>query len=196
MCQFVDDLASVFPLALLQSCMVDSWDVWDDFEPLLLRPFAYHPVWIGYDPAKGTQNGDSAGCVVIAPPVVPGGKFRILERHQWRGMDFRARASAIEEITRRYNVTYIGIDSTGVGDGVYKTVKQFFPAAREFVYNPTVKMPRCLKPTTSSAGAVWSLTRGCWISRSPLCPFAVQPPPAATGQPTKQPAQRKPATRI
>ncbi|MFB4605056.1 terminase large subunit domain-containing protein, partial [Enterobacter hormaechei subsp. steigerwaltii] len=34
MCQFVDDLASVFPLALLQSCMVDSWDVWDDFEPL------------------------------------------------------------------------------------------------------------------------------------------------------------------
>ncbi|MFS6749785.1 terminase large subunit domain-containing protein, partial [Staphylococcus aureus] len=92
MCQFVDDLASVFPLALLQSCMVDSWDVWDDFEPLLLRPFAYHPVWIGYDPAKGTQNGDSAGCVVIAPPVVPGGKFRILERHQWRGMDFRAQA--------------------------------------------------------------------------------------------------------
>ena len=71
MCQFVDDLASVFPLALLQSCMVDSWDVWDDFEPLLLRPFAYHPVWIGYDPAKGTQNGDSAGCVVIAPPSSP-----------------------------------------------------------------------------------------------------------------------------
>lgn len=145
MCQFVDDLASVFPLALLQSCMVDSWDVWDDFEPLLLRPFAYHPVWIGYDPAKGTQNGDSAGCVVIAPPVVPGGKFRILERHQWRGMDFRAQASAIEEITRRYNVTYIGIDSTGVGDGVYKTVKQFFPAAREFVYNPTVKNALVLK---------------------------------------------------
>lgn len=145
MCQFVDDLASVFPLALLQSCMVDSWDVWDDFEPLMIRPFAYHPVWIGYDPAKGTQNGDSAGCVVMAPPAVPGGKFRILERHQWRGMDFRAQAAAIEEITKRYNVTYIGIDSTGVGDGVYKTVKQFFPAAREFVYNPTVKNALVLK---------------------------------------------------
>lgn len=145
MCQFVDDLASVFPLAMMQGCMVDSWDVWDDFEPLLIRPFGWKQVWIGYDPAKGTTNGDSAGCVVIAPPDVPGGKFRILERHQWRGMDFRAQAAAIQEITRRYNVTYIGIDSTGVGDGVYKTVKQFFPAAREFIYNPNVKNALVLK---------------------------------------------------
>ncbi len=145
MCQFVDDLASVFPLALMQACMVDSWEVWDDFEPLMVRPFGWRPVWIGYDPAKGTQNGDSAGCVVIAPPDVPGGKFRILERHQWRGMDFRAQAKAIEELTKKYNVTYIGIDSTGVGDGVYKSVKQFFPAAREFVYNPNVKNALVLK---------------------------------------------------
>lgn len=145
MCQFVDDLASVFPLVMMQGCMVDSWDVWDDFEPLLIRPFGWKQVWIGYDPAKGTTNGDSAGCVVIAPPDVPGGKFRILERHQWRGMDFRAQAAAIQEITRRYNVTYIGIDSTGVGDGVYKTVKQFFPAAREFIYNPNVKNALVLK---------------------------------------------------
>jgi len=145
MCQFVDDLASVFPLAMMQGCMVDSWDVWEDFEPLLIRPYGWKPVWIGYDPAKGTQNGDSAGCVVIAPPDVPGGKFRILERHQWRGMDFRAQAAKIEELTRRYTVVYIGIDSTGVGDGVYKTVKQFFPAAREFIYNPNVKNALVLK---------------------------------------------------
>ncbi|WP_024554308.1 terminase ATPase subunit family protein [Franconibacter helveticus 513] len=145
MCVFMDDLASVFQLALMQGCMVDSWEVWDDFEPLMIRPFGHRPVWIGYDPAKGTQNGDSAGCVVVAPPLVPGGKFRILERHQWRGMDFRAQAKAIEELTRRYNVAYIGIDSTGVGDGVYKSVKQFFPAAREFVYNPNVKNALVLK---------------------------------------------------
>lgn len=91
MCEFVDDLASVFPLSELQACMVDSWEVWTDFHALALRPFGWREVWIGYDPAKGTQNGDSAGCVVVAPPAVPGGKFRILERHQWRGMDFRAR---------------------------------------------------------------------------------------------------------
>lgn len=145
MCEFIDDLASVFPLADMQACMVDSWEVWEDFEPMMMRPFGWRPVWIGYDPAKGTQNGDSAGCVVIAPPLVPGGKFRILERHQWRGMDFRAQAAAIEALTRQYNVTYIGIDSTGVGHGVYQNVKQFFPAAREFVYNPNVKNALVLK---------------------------------------------------
>ncbi|MCV5802979.1 oxidoreductase, partial [Escherichia coli] len=90
-------------------------------------PFGWREVWIGYDPAKGTQNGDSAGCVVVAPPAVPGGKFRILERHQWRGMDFRAQADAIKKLTEQYNVTYIGIDSTGVGHGVYENVKAFFP---------------------------------------------------------------------
>ncbi|WP_336654307.1 terminase ATPase subunit family protein [Leclercia adecarboxylata] len=145
MCEFVDDLASVFPLSMLQGCMVDSWEVWNDFEPLMQRPFGWRPVWIGYDPAKGTQNGDSAGCVVISPPDVPGGKFRILEKHQWRGMDFRAQAAAIENLTRQYNVTYIGIDSTGVGHGVYEGVKAFFPAVREFVYNPNVKNALVLK---------------------------------------------------
>lgn len=107
---------------------------------------ALHPdVLLLYDPAKGTQNGDSAGCVVVAPPAVPGGKFRILERHQWRGMDFRAQADAIKKLTEQYNVTYIGIDSTGVGHGVYENVKAFFPAVREFVYNPNVKNALVLK---------------------------------------------------
>lgn len=145
MCEFVDDLASVFPLSELQACMVDSWEVWTDFHALSLRPFGWREVWIGYDPAKGTQNGDSAGCVVVAPPAVPGGKFRILERHQWRGMDFRAQADAIKKLTEQYNVTYIGIDSTGVGHGVYENVKAFFPAVREFVYNPNVKNALVLK---------------------------------------------------
>lgn len=122
-----------------------SWEVWTDFQALALRPFGWREVWIGYDPAKGTQNGDSAGCVVMAPPTVPGGKFRILERHQWRGMDFRAQADAIKQLTQQYNVTYIGIDSTGVGHGVYENVKAFFPAVREFVYNPNVKNALVLK---------------------------------------------------
>lgn len=120
-------------------------EVWSDFQALALRPFGWREVWIGYDPAKGTQNGDSAGCVVMAPPIVPGGKFRILERHQWRGMDFRAQADAIKQLTQQYNVTYIGIDSTGVGHGVYENVKAFFPAVREFVYNPNVKNALVLK---------------------------------------------------
>ena len=81
----------------------------------------------------------------MAPPAVPGGKFRILERHHWRGMDLRAQANAIRTLTQQYNVTYIGIDSTGVGLGVYENVKDYFPQLKEFVYNPNVKNALVLK---------------------------------------------------
>lgn len=142
MCEFVDDQASVFPFAELQGCMVDSLDEWEDFDPYLKRPFAYRPVWIGYDPS---HTGDSAGCAVIAPPVVSGGKFRVLERHQWKGMDFAAQARSIEELTNRYAVEYIGIDATGIGQGVFQLVQQFFPAVREIRYSPEVKTALVLK---------------------------------------------------
>ncbi|WYW97332.1 terminase ATPase subunit family protein [Proteus vulgaris] len=145
MCHFMDDIESLFNFNMMQNCMVDSWEVWDDIQPLALRPYDYDPVWVGYDPSKGGENGDSAGCVVIAPPKVPGGKFRILERHQWRGMDFRAQADAIKKITERFYVEYMGIDTTGLGHGVYQNVIQFFPAAREFIYNPNVKNALVIK---------------------------------------------------
>jgi uncharacterized protein YjcR len=144
MCEFIDDNASVFPLQMMQRCMVDSWEVWEDIKPFALRPIGSRPVWIGYDPAKG-GGGDSAGCVVLAPPMVPGGKFRVLERHQWKGMDFAAQAASIRAITQRYNVTYIGIDVTGIGEGVYQLVKQFFPAVRSFQYSPVVKSQLVMK---------------------------------------------------
>ncbi|MFZ4876827.1 terminase ATPase subunit family protein [Janthinobacterium sp. Mn2066] len=143
MCNFIDDSASVFPLNELQRCMVDSWVEWDDYKPLLgLRPFGNRPVWIGYDPAL---NGDSAGCVVLAPPMTAGGKFRILERHQWRGQDFKDHADAIRQMTQRYNVEYIGIDTTGMGIGVLPIVRGFFPAVTALNYSPEVKTRMVLK---------------------------------------------------
>lgn len=144
MCEFMDDTASVFPLASLRRCMVDSWELWDDYKPFALRPLGSRPVWIGYDPAKGGQ-GDSAGCAVLAPPAVPGGKFRVLERHRWSGMDFAAQAEAIRQMTLRYNVGYIGIDSTGIGEGVLQLVRQFYPAVTEIQYNPSVKIRMVMK---------------------------------------------------
>ncbi len=143
MCQFIDDSVSVFKLAELQRCMVDSWEEWaDDFSPLLLRPFGYREVWVGYDPAL---TGDSAGLVVVAPPRVEGGTFRVLERHQFRGNDFEEQASAIEQITQRYNVGYIAIDTTGMGQGVYQLVRKFYPAVVALNYSPEVKTRLVLK---------------------------------------------------
>ncbi|RWT33919.1 terminase ATPase subunit family protein [Aeromonas caviae] len=144
MCIFMDDTSSVFPLATLQRCMVDSWELWDDYKPFALRPLGSRPVWIGYDPAKGGQ-GDSAGCAVLAPPAALGGKFRVLERHRWSGMDFDAQARAIKAMCERYNVGYIGIDTTGIGEGVYQLVKQFYPAATSIQYNPSVKIQMVMK---------------------------------------------------
>ncbi|MYM70520.1 terminase [Pseudoduganella sp. FT55W] len=143
MCHFIDDSASIFPLADLQRCMVDSWVEWaDDFKPFAERPFGYKQVWVGYDPAL---SGDSAGCVVIAPPAVPGGKFRMLEKHQFRGMDFEGQAAFIKKITERYNVSYIAIDRTGLGHGVHQLVKQFFPAVVGLDYTAELKGRLVLK---------------------------------------------------
>lgn len=142
MCEFVDDGASIFPLALLQPCMVDSWTEWDDYKPFAARPFADRQVWVGYDPA---ETGDTAGLIVVAPPLVPGGKFRVLERHQFRGMDFNSQAETIRKVTQRYWVTYIGIDTTGMGSAVAQLVRQFFPGLRTFSYNPEVKTRLVMK---------------------------------------------------
>ncbi|UXY16740.1 terminase family protein [Chitiniphilus purpureus] len=145
MCEFADDATSVFPLSMLQPCMVDSWAEWADVKQLALRPYAYEPVWIGYDPAGSNTGGDSAGCVVLAPPKVPGGPFRVLERHQWKGLDFAAQAEAIRLMTQRYNVQYIGMDITGIGAGVYQLVKQFYPGVRGFNYSADLKNYMVLK---------------------------------------------------
>ena len=143
MCQFVDDGASIFPLAMLQPCMVDSWVEWgEDYKPFAARPLGDRQVWVGYDPA---ETGDSAGLIVVAPPLVPGGKFRVLERHQFRGMDFAAQAESIRQVTLRYWVTYIGIDMTGMGSGVAQLVKNFFPSLTTFSYSPEVKTRLVLK---------------------------------------------------
>ncbi len=142
MCCFVDDGASIFPLAVMQRCMVDAWESWDDYKPFAVRPFGTRPVWIGYDPSR---TGDSAGCVVVAPPMVPGGKFRILELHQFRGMDFEAQAEAIHKMTQRYHVAYIGIDTTGMGWGVFELVRKFFPGATGINYSPETKTRMVLK---------------------------------------------------
>ena len=97
MCEFVDDGQSVFPLSIIQPCMVDSWELWaKDFKPLAIRPFGNKPVWVGYDPA---ESGDSAGLVVVAPELGYN-KFRLLEHHQFKGMDFASQAAFIKRFAK------------------------------------------------------------------------------------------------
>jgi uncharacterized protein YjcR len=142
LCEFIDDTQSVFPMVTMQRCMVEAFD-WDDFNPARSRPFGHRNVWLGYDPS---HTGDSAALVVIEEPPIRGqSPFRILEKFQFKGMDFADQAAAIERITKRYNVTYIGIDTTGMGQGVYQLVLPFFPTARAINYSAEVKVGMVLK---------------------------------------------------
>jgi phage terminase large subunit-like protein len=136
MCQFMDDANSVFGFDELLDCGVDSLVAWRDFARSQERPIGSREVWVGYDPSR---TRDNAAVVVVAPPAANGGFFRVLEKHEWRGIDFVQQAEAIKRITKRYNVTYMGIDTTGVGYGVFDMVRSFFPAAQSINYNPTVK---------------------------------------------------------
>ncbi|WP_428744997.1 hypothetical protein [Variovorax sp.] len=61
---------------------------------------------------------------------MPGGKFRILHREQFKGSDFEAQADAIKRIPQQYNVMHIGIDKTGLGAGVFQIVEKFFPQVK------------------------------------------------------------------
>jgi len=145
MCQFIDDTESAFPFSLVRRCMVDSWDIWDDFRPEAPRPIGNAPVSIGFDPSKGTGKGDPSGCTVNAVPTPQSDKFRVLEKAQLQGQDFEAAAMHLKRYADHYNVVDMGIDVTGMGIGVYQLVKQFFPAARAIQYSPEVKARMVMK---------------------------------------------------
>lgn len=145
MCEFIDDGASVFPFALVKCCMVDSWDLWEDFRADAPRPIGNAEVSIGFDPSKGATGGDPSGCTVNALPTSIYDRFRVLEKHQWAGQNFNEQAGKIKALCGAYNVADIAIDTTGMGIGVYELVKQFFPGARAIQYSPDVKQRMVMK---------------------------------------------------
>ncbi|QCG49465.1 terminase large subunit domain-containing protein [Aeromonas schubertii] len=115
MCRFIDDALSVFKFQHMERAGVDP-SRWGDYKGGTSRPFGLREVWLGYDPSR---TRDNATLVVVAPPLVEGERFRVLERHYWRGLNFQYQAQEIERIAGRFNVTYLGVDVSGIGIGVY-----------------------------------------------------------------------------
>lgn len=141
-CQWVDDAHSIFDVSKLLKCAVDI-SKWKDYHPAEIRPFASREVWCGYDPA---HSFDGASFVVVAPPITDKEKYRVLERYQWHGQSYRYQAERIKEIYAKYNVTYIGIDTNGVGHGVYEMVRDFAGSkAKPILYTPESKAGLVLK---------------------------------------------------
>lgn len=144
MCEFIDDNASVFKFTQMERCQVDSMEVWKDyiFTNGYARPFGNREVWVGYDPS---YSGDRSALVVIAPPKVDGGKFRLLEFKTFHGSDFQAQAATIQFICEKYNVSRLAIDITGLGVGVFEIVKKFRPDAVGLNYDAGLKSRMVLK---------------------------------------------------
>lgn len=141
-CIFAASGKSVFAFEKLQKCITDDTS-WQDFKIKEKRPFGNREVWGGFDPSR---TRDNATFCVVAPPVHEHEKFRILELHTWKGLDFRHMASEIKKIKEKYHMTYIGVDITGIGYGVYEHIQDF--ARREVVaihYNVNVKNQLVLK---------------------------------------------------
>lgn len=145
-CIFLDDSQSMFPWAMMRKCGVDSWDAWKDWQPYAARPFGDGEVWLGYDPnASETGTADDAALVAIAPPAVPGGKFRVLEKLRLKGLDFAGQAAAIKDMAGKYRVTRIGIDVTGAGGAVLQLVSPWFPMVEAYNYSVQTKTALVLK---------------------------------------------------
>lgn len=139
MCQFVDDSQSAFPLSLVHPCMVDSWEVWDDYRPYAPRPVGDRGVWVGYDPTGTGEDGDGAGLVVVLPARSLGEKHRVIERLRLKGQDYAAQAQQIKDLQAHYRIEHIGIDVTGIGEAVAEHVEKWFPTLARFRYDPAVK---------------------------------------------------------
>lgn len=150
LCQFIDSTQSAFNLADLERCYSDL-SLWADYnpDPKAERPFGNTPVWLGYDPSR---TRDDATCVVVAPPLEQGGKFRILEKHSWRGHSFTYQAAQVKKLCDRFNVQHIGIDITGVGYGVFDLVRDFFPRATPIHYSLETKNTLVLKAQDTIQG--------------------------------------------
>jgi uncharacterized protein YjcR len=146
-CTFVKAGERAFDYNTILKCGVDGYmpEVWSDWNPFAPRPLGNRPVWISYDPNGSSGQGDSAGLVVVSPPTVPGGKFRIVERHQLRGMEYEKQAEFIKNVMTRYQVQHIAIDGTGIGDAVYQLVTKFFPLTVKYTYSPVLKRGMVLK---------------------------------------------------
>lgn len=123
LCQFVDDSSSVFKFNIVEKMMVDE-SKWTDFNTDNERPFENREVWLGYDPSR---TRDNACLVIIAPAIGNKNKFRVLKKIYWRGLNFQHHVSEIRKIMHTYNVTYLGMDVTGIGAGVYDLLNSEFP---------------------------------------------------------------------
>lgn len=130
MAEWLKKSKSLFDAAAILRNMVPAFSEWFDYNENLNRPYGDKEVVLGYDPAL---TSDASAVVVIALPTKDYPFYRVLEKYNFFGNKFEVQAEQIKELTERFNVVHIGIDTTAIGAAVYPLVKEFF-------YNTTGKI--------------------------------------------------------
>lgn len=141
MCKFIDDSQSVFSLSKLLACTVEV-DEWPDYKPDNARPFGNKPVALGYDPSR---TRDNASLAALAIPLVPGEAWRVLRTDSYHGQNFQYQSNRIKDVRDTHNVQHIGIDTTGIGHGVYELVQVWYPAVTPIHYSMDMKTKLVVK---------------------------------------------------
>jgi uncharacterized protein YjcR len=140
MCKFIDDAKSVFNLGIMMTCYAQQ--DYTDYNPKAARPFGNRPVAIGYDPSRVRDN---ASLAILAIPLKPTDKWRVLCTYDYHGQNFQYQASRIKELCDSHNVQHVGIDITGIGYGVFELVEQFYRRVTAINYSHDTKTQLVMK---------------------------------------------------
>jgi len=135
MCKFIDDSQSVFNLNMMLACTVEL-DAWPDYDPTKPRPFANKEVALGYDPSR---TRDNASLAIMSVPSPSNNRWRALATDSLHGQNFQFQASRIKSVYDSHHVVHIGIDSSGIGQGVYELVEGFCHFVMPINYSVEVK---------------------------------------------------------
>jgi uncharacterized protein YjcR len=141
MCKFIDDNRSVFTLEKLLRCTVDV-DDWPDYQDSAARPFGNKPVSVGYDPSR---TRDNASLALLAVPLTQKESWRVLRTKDYHGQNFQYQSNRIKDVKETHNVVHIGIDTTGIGHGVFELVSAWYPLATPIHYSLDMKTQLVLK---------------------------------------------------
>lgn len=141
MCKFIDDSQSVFNLAKLMTCCAND-ETWKDYDENSQRPYGNRPVALGYDPSRVRDN---ASLAALAVPIAPREPWRVLFHKNYHGQNFQFQANRIKDVKNAHNVVHIGIDTTGIGHGVFELVLDWYPLATPIHYSMDMKTQLVVK---------------------------------------------------
>jgi len=140
MCVWVDGAQSVFKIKDLLDCVKERSP--SDYNEKAPRPFGNRPVAIGYDPSR---TRDPSSLSILAIPLTPKEKWRVLKTYSYQGQNFQFQANRIKEIVDSHNVQFIGIDTTGLGMGVFELVEAFYNRVTPIHYSNETKTQLVIK---------------------------------------------------